>query len=73
MVDVGKYKPELDRLDYQNVNSFTLDFPIFSCLNEDQTRLLLGSRKIQKYLKDGNLNKCLYLLIFFRLGLPKRR
>ena len=53
IVDVNKYKPKSENIELVNVNTFSLDYPIFSCLNEKENTLLLESKYLSEYRKGG--------------------
>lgn len=55
IVDVHNYKPRQSNINIVNLNTFSLDFPIFACLNKKENDILIESRYLSDYRKGGNV------------------
>lgn len=48
-----RYKPANEHLDIRDVNSFTLDYPIFASLEKKELEFILEAKNLKEYKKDG--------------------
>ena len=71
-VDVNSYKPREENIEIINVNTFSLDYPIFSCLNEKENEILLESKYLSEYKKGGKFANLSPNLILYRTSLRSR-
>lgn len=55
IVQVNKYKPKKN-IEIANMNTFSLDYPIFSSLRDKEHEILLESKYLSEYRKGGKFS-----------------